>query len=89
MSCHVNFPIEDVVESVKASIDIESMGGVLESELEQKVLLYIQPKLDALSQRIANIPQEKYVVSQELEGTELIMTLSDDTVITTDLSSLL
>lgn len=89
MSCHVNFPIEDVVESVKASIDIESMGGVLESELEQKILFYIQPKLDALSQRIANIPQEKYVVSQVLEGSELVITLSDDTTIRTDLSGLL
>lgn len=89
MSCQVNFPVDDVIEAVKAAIDINAMGGVLEAELEQKVLLYIQPKLDALSQRIANIPTEKYVVSQALIGTKLVLTLSDDTIIETDLSSLL
>ena len=89
MSCQINFPVEDVIDAVKAAIDINAMGGVLEAELEQKVLLYIQPKLDALSQRIANIPTEKYVVSQALIGTKLVLTLSDDTIIDTDLSSLL
>ena len=89
MSCQINFPVDDIIEVVKAAIDINAMGGVLEAELEQKVLLYIQPKLDALSQRIANIPTEKYVVAQVLTGTKLVLTFSDDTTIETDLSSLL
>ena len=89
MSCQVNFPIDDIIEAVKSAIDIKALGGVLESELEQKVVLYTQPKIDALSQRIADIPPEKYVVSQVLTSTTLTLTLSDDSVIETDLSSLL
>ena len=89
MGCNTNFPIEQVVEVVKSSINISELGGVLESELEQKILLYTQRKFDAIQERINNMPTEKFVVSQELIGNELVLKLSDETELKTDLSSLL
>lgn len=88
MGCQTNFPIEQVADLVKSSIDISELGGVLESELEQKILFYTQRRLDDMLERIVNTPEPKYVVSQELIGTELVMQLSDGSTIHTDLSSL-
>lgn len=89
MSCQVNFPIDDVADAVITKLNITMLGGVLESELEQKVLAIVQPKLDAITERIMDLPAEKFVASQVLQGNKLIMTLSDDSTIDTDVSALL
>ena len=89
MSCRGNLPIDDIIDAVQASIDVTAIGGVLETELEQKVLAIIQPKLDAITERITDLPAEKFVVSQVLQGNKLIMTLSDGSTIDTDVSALL
>lgn len=89
MSCRGNLPIDDIIDAVQASIDITAIGGVLETELEQKVLAILQPKIDAITERITDLPVEKFVVSQVLQGNKLIMTLSDESTIDTDVSALL
>ena len=89
MSCQGNLPIDDIIDAVQASIDVTAIGGVLETELEQKVLAIIQPKIDAITERITALPTEKFVVSQVLQGNKLIMTLSDGSTIDTDVSALL
>ena len=89
MSCQGNLPIDDIIDAVQASIDVTAIGGVLETELKQKVLAIIQPKIDAINNRITDLPAEKFVVSQVLQGNKLIMTLSDGSIIDTDVSALL
>ena len=89
MSCRGNLPIDDIIDAVQASLDITAIGGVLETELEQKVLAILQPKIDAVTERITDLPAEKFVVSQVLQGNKLIMTLSDGSTIDTDVSALL
>lgn len=89
MSCRGNLPIDDIIDAVQAGIDINSIGGVPADEFEQKVLAIVQPKLDAITERITSLPTEKFVVSQVLQGNKLIMTLSDDSTIDTDVSALL
>lgn len=89
MSCRGNLPIDDIIDAVQASIDVTAIGGVLETELEQKVLAILQPKIDAITERITDLPAEKFVVSQVLQGNKLIMTLSDGSTIDTDVSALL
>ena len=89
MSCRGNLPIDDIIDAVQASIDVTAIGGVLEIELEQKVLAILQPKIDAVTERITDLPAEKFVVSQVLQGNKLIMTLSDGSTIDTDVSALL
>lgn len=89
MSCQVAFPIDEIVDAVIARLDISTLGGVLESELNQKVLAAVQPKIDAVNKRITNIPTEKFIVSQVLQGNELVITLNDGTTIDTDVSALL
>ena len=44
---------------------------------------------DAITERIMDLPAEKFVASQVLQGNKLIMTLSDDSTIDTDVSALL
>ena len=89
MSCQGNLPIDDIIDAVQASIDITAIGGVPMDEFEQKVLVIIQPKIDAITERITALPAEKFVVSQILQGNKLIMTLSDGSIIDTDVSALL
>ena len=89
MSCRGNLPIDDIIDAVQASLDITAIGGVPVDEFEQKVLAVIQPKIDAITERITALPAEKFVVSQVLQGNKLIMTLSDGSTIDTDVSALL
>ena len=89
MSCHGNIPINDIIDAVQAGIDITAIGGVPADEFKQKVLAIIQPKIDAVTERITDLPAEKFVVSQVLQGNKLIMTLSDGSTIDTDVSALL
>lgn len=89
MSCRGNLPIDDIIDAVQAGIDITAIGGVPADEFEQKVLAIIQPKIDAINNRITDLPAEKFVVSQVLQGNKLIMTLSDGSTIDTDVSALL
>lgn len=89
MSCQGNLPIDDIIDAVQAGIDITAIGGVPLDEFEQKVLAVIQPKIDAVTERITDLPAEKFVVSQVLQGSQLIMTLSDGSTIDTDVSALL
>ena len=89
MSCQGNLPIDDIIEAVQAGIDITAIGGVPVDEFEQKVLAIVQPKIDAINNRITDLPAEKFVVSQVLQGNKLIMTLSDGSTIDTDVSALL
>ena len=89
MSCQGNLPIDDIIDAVQAGIDITAIGGVPTDEFEQKVLAIIQPKIDAITERITALPTEKFVVSQVLRGNKLIMTLSDGSTIDTDVSALL
>ena len=89
MSCQGNLPIDDIIDAVQAGIDITAIGGVPTDEFEQKVLAIIQPKIDAITERITALPLEKFVVSQVLQGNKLIMTLSDGSTIDTDVSALL
>ena len=89
MSCRGNLPIDDIIDAVQAGIDITAIGGVPTDEFEQKVLAIIQPKIDAITERITALPTEKFVVSQVLQGNKLIMTLSDGSTIDTDVSALL
>lgn len=89
MSCRGNLPIDDIIDAVQASLDITAIGGVPADEFEQKVLAIIQPKIDAITERITALPAEKFVVSQVLQGNKLIMTLSDGSIIDTDVSALL
>lgn len=89
MSCRGNLPIDDIIDAVQASLDITAIGGVPVDEFEQKVLAVIQPKIDAITERITDLPAEKFVVSQVLQGNKLIMTLSDGSTIDTDVSALL
>lgn len=89
MSCRGNLPIDDIIAAVQAGIDITAIGGVPTDEFEQKVLAIIQPKIDVINNRIADLPAEKFVVSQVLQGNKLIMTLSDGSTVDTDVSALL
>ena len=89
MSCRGNLPINDIIDAVQSSIDITAIGGVPADEFEQKVLAVIQPKIDAITERITDLPTEKFVVSQVLQHNKLIMTLSDGSTIDTDVSALL
>ena len=89
MSCQGNLPIDDIIDAVQAGIDITAIGGVPTDEFDQKVLAIIQPKIDAITERITALPTEKFVVSQVLQGNKLIMTLSDGSTIDTDVSALL
>lgn len=89
MSCRGNLPIDDIIDAVQAGIDITAIGGVPMDEFEQKVLAIIQPKIDAITERITALPPEKFVVSQVLQGNKLIMTLSDGSAVDTDVSALL
>ena len=89
MSCRGNLPIDDIIDAVQAGIDITAIGGVPTDEFEQKVLAVIQPKIDAINNRVTDLPAEKFVVSQVLQGNKLIMTLSDGSTIDTDVSALL
>lgn len=89
MGCQGKLPIDDIIDAVQASIDITAIGGVPEAEFEQKVLAVIQPKIDAVTERITDLPAEKFVVSQVLQDNKLIMTLSDGSTIDTDVSALL
>lgn len=89
MSCQGNLPIDDIIDAVQASLDITAIGGVPVDEFEQKVLAILQPKIDAITERITDLPAEKFVVSQVLQGNKLIMTLSDGSTIDTDVSALM
>ena len=89
MSCQGNLPIDDIIDAVQAGLDITAIGGVPEAEFAQKVLAIVQPKIDAINNRITDLPAEKFVVSQVLQGNKLIMTLSDGSTIDTDVSALL
>lgn len=89
MSCRGNLPIDGIIDAVQAGIDITAIGGVPADEFEQKVLAVIQPKIDAVIKRITDLPAEKFVVSQVLQGNKLIMTLSDGSTIDTDVSALM
>lgn len=89
MSCQGNIPIGDIIAAVQSGIDITAIGAVPADEFEQKVLAIIQPKIDAVTERITALPAEKFVVSQVLQGNKLIMTLSDGSTIDTDVSALI
>ena len=89
MSCRGSLPINDIIDAVQAGIDITAIGGLPVEEFEQKVLAIVQPKIDAITERITDLPAEKFVVSQVLQGNKLIMTLSDGSTIDTDVSALL
>lgn len=88
MSCQTNFPIQQIVDAVIATIDIEALGGVSDAELTQRVLLLTQSKLDELRQFVVNSGAEKFMVDHDLEGTVLTTILNTGEKVTIDLAPL-
>lgn len=88
MSCHVNFPLQDIVLLLREKINAEIIGAVPEERLEEEVLLFIQPKLDLLQQQLDQLPGEIHAVSQNLDGFVLETVLNTGEVISTDLYGL-
>ena len=89
MSCHANFPIQDIVLLLRDQINAEIIGAVPEEKLEEEVLLFVQPKLDLLQQQLDQLPDEVHVVSQNLDGNTLETTLSNGQVFMTDFTTVI
>jgi hypothetical protein len=88
MSCSVNLPIEAIVATVKTQLNITDLGGVKASELNQKILTFIQPKLDLLQEQLNKTGPEKYLVDLDMNDKVLTGVMNDGTPITLDMSEL-
>ena len=88
MSCSVSLPIEAIVAIVKTQLNITDLGGVKASELSQKILAFIQPKLDLLQDQINKMGPEKYLVDLDMDDKVLTGIMNDGTHITLDMSEL-
>ena len=88
MTCIAKLPIDEIIAAVKASIKLEDLGGVSDTELETLVLNYTQQRIDAIRQLVLSQAPERYVVAQGIEGYNFTTILNDGTVYTTDMNSL-
>lgn len=88
MTCIAKLPIGEIITAVKASISLEGLGGVSDTELETLVLNYTQQRIDAIRQLVLSQAPERYVVAQGIEGYNFTTTLNDGTVYTTDMNLL-